>query len=67
MVAVMTDNVRPILTYVFASIYILTSTYGVIAGLIDFSIYFAQIGTMVGMIVSFWFGETSALKNPKGE
>jgi hypothetical protein len=29
--------------------------------------YFAQIGTMVGMIVSFWFGEKSALKNPLGD
>jgi hypothetical protein len=35
-------------------------------GRIEFSMYFAQIGTMVGMMVSFWFGEKSALKNPLG-
>jgi hypothetical protein len=44
--------------------YILVSTWGVFAGQIEFPMYFAQIGTMVGMMVSFYFGEKSALKNP---
>lgn len=61
------DSVRPILTYLFAVLYIAVSTWGVIIGKIEFSMYFAQIGTMVSMMISFWFGEKSALKNPKGD
>ena len=61
------DGVRPILTYIFATMYIAVSTWGVMIGKIEFSMYFAQIGTMVGMMVSFYFGEKSALKNPMGE
>jgi hypothetical protein len=61
------DSVRPILTYLFAVLYIGVSTWGVMIGKIEFSMYFAQIGTMVGMMVSFWFGEKSALKNPLGD
>lgn len=60
----LSDSVRPILTYLFALLYIIVSTWGVVIGKIEFSMYFAQIGTMVGMMVSFWFGEKSALKNP---
>lgn len=63
----LSDSVRPVLTYCFATLYIVVSTWGVFAGKIEFSMYFAQIGTMVGMMVSFWFGEKSALKNPNGE
>jgi hypothetical protein len=47
--------------------YIGISTWGVAIGKIEFSMYFAQIGTMVGMMISFWFGEKSALKNPNME
>ena len=64
MLKFLSDGVRPILTYVFASMYILVSTWGVFIGQIEFPMYFAQIGTMVGMMVSFYFGEKSALKNP---
>lgn len=60
----LSDSVRPVLTYLFAFLYIGVSTWGVMIGKIEFSMYFAQIGTMVGMMVSFWFGEKSALKNP---
>ena len=67
MLKTLSDGVRPILTYVFASMYILVSTWGVFAGKIEFPMYFAQIGTMVGMMVSFYFGEKSALKNPMGD
>lgn len=67
MTKVLSDSVRPVLTYVFASLYIIVSTWGVFAGKIEFSMYFAQIGTMVGMMVSFYFGEKSALKSPYGE
>ena len=63
----LSDSVRPILTYFFATLYIIVSTWGVFAGKIEFQMYFAQIGTMVGMMISFWFGEKSALKNPNGE
>jgi hypothetical protein len=63
---VLSDSVRPILTYFFAALYMLVSTWGVFIGQIDFAMYFAQIGTMVGMMISFWFGEKSALKNPNG-
>ena len=52
-------SVRPILTYLFAVLYIAVSTWGVIAGKIEFQMYFAQVGTMVSMMVSFWFGERS--------
>jgi hypothetical protein len=62
----LSDSVRPILTYLFALLYISVSTWAVMVGRIEFSMYFAQIGTMVGMMVSFWFGEKSALKNPLG-
>ena len=64
MIKLLSDGVRPILTYVFASMYILVSTWGVFIGQIEFTMYFAQIGTMVGMMISFYFGEKSALKNP---
>ena len=67
MIKLLSDGVRPILTYVFASLYIFISTWGVVVGKIEFSMYFAQIGTMVGMMVSFYFGEKSALKNPMGD
>lgn len=67
MLKTLSDSVRPILTYVFATLYITVSTWGVMIGKIEFSMYFAQIGTMVGMMVSFYFGEKSALKNPMGE
>lgn len=63
----LSDSVRPVLTYLFALLYIGVSTWGVFIGKIEFSMYFAQIGTMVGMMISFWFGEKSALKNPNGE
>lgn len=63
----LSDSVRPVLTYCFAMLYIIVSTWGVFADKIEFSMYFAQIGTMVGMMVSFWFGEKSALKNPSTE
>ncbi len=59
------EGVRPILTYFFAFIYMTVSTYGVITNRIDFTIYFSQIGTMVAMMISYYFGEKSALKDPK--
>lgn len=64
---ILTDTVRPVLTYIFAVMYIVISTWGVFIGKIEFSMYFAQIGTMVGMMISFYFGEKSALKNPMGD
>jgi hypothetical protein len=67
MLKLISDSVRPILTYVFATMYIAVSTWGVAIGKIEFAMYFAQIGTMVGMMISFWFGEKSALKDPRGE
>ena len=67
MLKVLSDSVRPVLTYIFAFMYIGISTWGVAIGKIEFSMYFAQIGTMVGMMISFWFGEKSALKNPNME
>jgi len=66
MLKIISDSVRPVLTYFAFFMYVGVSTYGVIYGLIDFQLYFSQIGTMVGMMVSFWFGERSALKNPNG-
>ena len=62
---VLSEGVRPILTYFFAVVYMSVSTYGVLVNKIDFAIYFSQIGTLVGMMIAFWFGERSALKNPK--
>lgn len=62
----LSGSVRPILTYFFAVVYMSVSTYGVFVGKIDFTIYFSQIGTLVGMMIAFWFGEKSALKNPNG-
>lgn len=62
----LSESVRPILTYFFAVVYMSVSTYGVFVGKIDFTIYFSQIGTLVGMMIAFWFGERSALKNPNG-
>jgi len=66
MIKKLSDGVRPILTYFSFFLFIGVSTYGVFAELIDFQLYFSQIGTMVSMMVSFWFGERSALKNPIG-
>jgi hypothetical protein len=63
---VLSEGVRPILTYFFAVVYMSVSTYGVLVNKIDFAIYFSQIGTLVGMMIAFWFGERSALKNPMG-
>ena len=63
---ILSEGVRPILTYFFAVVYMSVSTYGVFVGKIDFTIYFSQIGTLVGMMIAFWFGERSALKNPNG-
>ena len=62
----LSESVRPMLTYFFAVVYMSVSTYGVFVGKIDFTIYFSQIGTLVGMMIAFWFGEGSALKNPNG-
>ena len=62
---VLSEGVRPILTYFFAVVYMSVSTYGVLVDKIDFAIYFSQIGTLVGMMIAFWFGKRSALKNPK--
>lgn len=66
MLKAITESVRPVLTYFSFFLFIGVSTYGVFAELIDFQLYFSQIGTMVSMMVSFWFGERSALKNPAG-
>ena len=62
----LSGRASPILTYFFAVVYMSVSTYGVFVGKIDFTIYFSQIGTLVGMMIAFWFGEKSALKNPNG-
>jgi len=59
MLKAITTSVRPILTYLFAVLYIVVSTWGVMVGKIEFAMYFAQVGTMVSMMVSFWFGERS--------
>lgn len=59
MLNTITKSVRPILTYLFAAIYITVSSWGVVIGKIEFAMYFAQVGTMVSMIISFWFGERS--------
>ena len=56
---VLSEGVRPILTYFFAVVYMGVSTYGVLVDKIDFTIYFSQIGTLVGMMIAFWFGERS--------
>lgn len=64
---ILTKAVRPVLTYFAFFFYISVSTYAVLAELIDFNLYFSQIGTMVSMMISFWFGERSALKSPKGD
>lgn len=61
-----TSSVRPVLTYLFAVLYIVVSTWGVIVGKIEFSMYFAQVGTMVSMMVSFWFGERKSIKEQSG-
>ena len=63
---ILSESVRPILTNYFAVVYMSVSTNGVFVGKIDFTIYFSQIGTLVGMMIAFWFGERSALKNPNG-
>ena len=59
MLKAVTTSVRPVLTYIFAIFYIAVSTWGVMAGKIEFAMYFAQVGTMVSMMISFWFGERS--------
>lgn len=59
MLKAITTSVRPVLTYLFAVLYIVVSTWGVMVGKIEFAMYFAQVGTMVSMMVSFWFGERS--------
>lgn len=59
--------VRPVLTYGIFFIFVVASTVAAFYGLLDFGLYQSQIGTMVGMIVSFWFGERSALKKPGGD
>jgi len=66
MLKAITTSVRPILTYLFAIMYITVSTWGVMVGKIEFAMYFAQVGTMVSMMVSFWFGERS-VKNSGGQ
>lgn len=60
MLKTITSSVRPVLTYVFALFYIAVSTWGVMVGKIEFAMYFAQVGTMVSMMISFWFGERNA-------
>lgn len=61
---ILTKMVRPVLTYVAFTIYILGSTAGLFMGKVNYDIWFSQIGTMVSMMISWYFAERSALKDP---
>lgn len=60
----LSNSVRPILTYIAFTVYITTSTVGLFLGKLDYAIYFSQIGTMVGMMVSHYFATETALTDP---
>lgn len=56
--------VRPMITYAIFFIFVVASTIAAFKGILDFNLYLSQIGTMVSMLLSYWFGERSALKKP---
>ena len=67
MLRLISESVRPVLTYFGFLVYIITLTLGVFMGHLSWSIYVAQVGGLVSIMIGFWFGERSALKNPKAE
>lgn len=65
-----TDNalirsVRPVLTYGIALLYNGAMVGGLMFGKVDFAQYMAAMGPVNAMLMGFWFGERSALKDPK--
>lgn len=56
--------VRPVLTYAVFFVFVVASTAAALNGSLDFNLYLSQVGTLVSMLTSFWFGERSALKKP---
>ena len=57
--------VRPYLTFFIATIYNLLLAWAVLSGKLKVVDYMPAVGPMNDMLLGFWFGEKSALKDPK--
>ena len=62
MIKTISSSVRPIMTYFIVVVYMIASTYAAIMNKIEWSLWFAQVGTMAVSIISYWFGERSVSK-----
>jgi len=58
-------SVRPVITYSVTGLYNAAMLYGVATGKISFQEYMTAIGPVNALLMGFWFGERSALKDPK--
>jgi len=57
--------IRPLLTLWITLLFTVTLTVGLILKKLSFSDYITTMGPIMSMLIGFWFGERSALKDPK--
>lgn len=57
--------VRPYLTFFITTLYNLVLVWAVLNDKMKLMEYITAVGPMNAMILGFWFGEKSALKNPQ--
>ena len=57
--------VRPYLTFFITTLYNCLLAWALVKGKLKIVEYITAVGPMNAMILGFWFGEKSALKDPK--
>ncbi len=60
-----TRLVRPVLTFGITGIFNITLLVGLFTGKVSFQEYLTTLAPINSMLIGFWFGERSALKDPK--
>lgn len=55
---------RPTLTILVAAVFNVAAMWAFMKGVINWEQFATALGPTNGMIIGFWFGEKSALKNP---
>ncbi len=61
----LTRSVRPILTFGITAVFNITLLAGLFTGKASFQDYLSTLAPINSMLIGFWFGERSALKDPR--
>ncbi len=61
----LSQAVRPILTFGIAGMFNVAMLIGLFTGKVSFQEYLQALGPTNSMLIGFWFGERSALKDPR--